>query len=227
MNTQQAHTQGTGQFQLKRPASPFGFMRQVVLFLRDASSSMRGRKASEVDAATLSLAAELALPINRGGFLIGIIDFADTAVWVHPISPAVDLNGRVEPLNVGGSTNLTAAIKLAVDELQAKTEQAGPSLKMARPAAITLSDGEHNTGPSPETAAAQLCCVADHITVGFGDSYDERLLRAIATSAQHHYRIKDSGKELRAFLAQVGQTLTKTLTQHANATTALGQIRPT
>lgn len=227
MNTQNVNPQTIGQFQLKRPASIMGYAKQIVIFLRDVSGSVRGHKAEEIWAASLALVAELAQPVNRGGFLIGIIDFADSARWAHPITPANDLNGRIQGLTVGGRTNLTAALKLALDELMSEMNQEDLSPKTARPVVITLSDGEHNTGATPEKVAVDLCRIADHITVGFGSDYDRRLLTAIATSAQHHYRIKDSGKELRMFLAQVGVTLTKTLTQQMDATTALGRMQST
>ncbi len=185
---------------------------------------MSGPKQREANSATLSLIHELALPVNRGAFYVAVIDFSDDARWAHLMCPATELDGRVTPMDVGGNTNITAALSLALQGVkqQAVNDQdSGP----LRPVALTLSDGAHNTGPSPEGVAEQLKAFVDHVTVGFGRDADEEMLKTLATSPQHFYRIRDSGAELRRFLSAVGKTLTQTLAQHTNATAALTQLQ--
>jgi hypothetical protein len=66
--------------------------------------------------------------------------------------------------------------------------------------------------------------IADLVTVAFGDDADGRLLRSLATSAGHFYRCS-SGRQLRAFLAAVGTTLTTAMSSGTGATQALTTIR--
>jgi uncharacterized protein YegL len=90
---------------------------------------------------------------------------------------------------------------------------------------LLFSDGCHNTGPSPEPAAARLRAAgATVVSVAYGTDADEDLLRRLATSPQHFFRCKD-GKELRAFFAAVGATLSASVPRGVNPKQALTAIR--
>jgi len=101
----------------------------------------------------------------------------------------------------------------------------GLEVQHLRSVVILFTDGQHNTGPGPRAVAREVREKADLVTVAFGGDADEALLKELATSPQHFYRCKN-GRELRAFLAAVGATMSQTLGARQNATQALSQIRP-
>ena len=89
---------------------------------------------------------------------------------------------------------------------------------------LLFSDGEHNVGTGPHDAARELKELSELVSVAFGADADEATLRAIATSPQHCYRCRD-GRELRAFLAEVGATMSASLLQLKDASQALTHLQ--
>ena len=61
-------------------------------------------------------------------------------------------------------------------------------------------------------------------TVAYGGDADEDLLRRLASSPQHSFRCRD-GKELRAFLATVGATLSASIPRGIDPKQALSEIK--
>jgi uncharacterized protein YegL len=193
---------------------------------------MAGQKAQDASAASLDLVAELAQPVNKDGFVVGVVDFATTSHVVHVLTRATELNGKVAPLSVGsgllglfgGSTNVTAGLEDARRMLDEADQAGGEGVHYLRPVTVVFSDGQHNTGPGPKDVADRLKQKADVVAVAFGGDADEALLRSIASSPQHFYRCAN-GRELRKFLAAVGATMTATMAVGTNATQALTTIR--
>lgn len=105
-----------------------------------------------------------------------------------------------------GGTNIAAALRLAAEQNELLLSQPLERRVRLRSVVLLLSDGEHNATEAVEPVAERLKKDADLVTVAFGDSADEKLLKEIASSEQHFFRCKD-GRELRMFLAQVGKTL--------------------
>jgi uncharacterized protein YegL len=197
---------------------------QEVLLLRDASGSMEGAKAAEAGQASVALMEELSNPCNKGGFKAAVIDFGTDARLVHDLSPATQLAGGVQPLVAdGASTNMTAALQMALEMLQRCELGAELESRRLRPVVIVLTDGRHNAGGSPLAVGGQVKAIADVITVAFGEDADEGLLKSLATSIEHFCRCTD-GKELRRFLAAVGATLTASRLAGKNATQALAAV---
>jgi uncharacterized protein YegL len=182
---------------------------------------MAGEKARDARAASEDLVDELADPVNRDGFLVSIVDFNTSAIRMHELTPASALRGNVRSLDIGGGTNITAGLREALTGHSSATSDEG--VTYLRPVFLVFSDGGHNDGPPPNDIAAEIKMFADVVSVAFGTNADEATLRSIATSPQHFYRVK-TGRELRAFLAQVGATLTGTMQQRTNATQALTQV---
>jgi uncharacterized protein YegL len=193
---------------------------------------MSGQKAQDASAASLDLVAELAQPANKDGFVVGVVDFATTSHIVHGLTRATELNGKVSPLSAGGgllglfggSTNITAGIEDAQRLLDKADQAGGEGIHYLRPVTILFSDGCHNTGPGPKDVADRLKQKADLVTVAFGSDADEALLRSLASTPQHFYRCAN-GRELRAFMAAVGATMTATMAAGTNATRALTTVR--
>jgi uncharacterized protein YegL len=218
---------------LRRPNWICWNARQIVVLVRDKSGSMSGQKAQDASAASLDLVAELAQPVNKDGFLVGVVDFASRSQIVHDLARATELDGRVTPLSVGGgllslfgggSTNITVGLEDAKGLLDKAERVGAEGVQYLRPVAILFSDGCHNTGPGPKDVADRLKQEADLVTVAFGSDADEALLRSLASSHQHFYRCAN-GRELRSFLAAVGATMTATMAAGTNATQALTTIR--
>ena len=212
---------------LRRPNWITSKSKQDVVFIRDKSRSMSGQKADDASAASLDLASELAEPANKDGFYLGVVDFATNSEVVHNLTKATAMTGKIAPLSIGhfgcGLTNVTAGVEEAHSLLLRADRQDQEGVHRLRPVVIIFTDGRHNDGPDPHDAAKRLKGIADLVTVAFGSDADESLLRSLATSPQHFYRCS-SGRELRSFLAAVGQTMTATMAQGRNATQALTTI---
>lgn len=212
---------------IRRPNWICQNVHQLVVLVADKSGSMRGQKAREASAAMNDLTAELADPVNKDGFNVAVVEFSDDSKVVHKPEKASKLNGKIPPLSVGffgGATNIAAGLEDAITLLQNTRGRTEREVTYLKPVVILFSDGCHNEGPHPNSAADRLKQLADVVTVAFGTDADEQLLRSLATSSQHFYRCS-SGRELRNFLAAVGKTMTATMTAGTNATQALTTIR--
>ena len=210
---------------LRRPNWICRNVKQNVVFVRDKSGSMDGQKAKDASAASLDLVAELAEPVNKDGFYVGVVDFGRGSTIVHNLDKATTLNGRVSSLFANdGSTNITAGLEDALSVLEKAEQHNQEGVSFLRPVVIVFTDGCHNEGPAPQNVANRLKGVADLVAVAFGSDADETLMRSLATSPQHFYRCS-TGRELRSFLAAVGATMTATMAAGTNATQALTMIQ--
>ena len=210
---------------LKRPDWICSKARQEVIVMRDTSPSMEeNNKATQALAASNEMMDELAQPMNKGGFYATVIDFNFKATVVDDWAPVTDLAGRVQPLRIDNSTNITSALELGVRQLT--EHKRDPAFTWLRPVGLIFTDGCHNTsGMSPVEMAVRFKEMADLVTVAFGDDADEELLRRIATSPQHFYRV-NNGAELRNFMARVGATLSIGMAQKRDSTRPLAMLGP-
>jgi uncharacterized protein YegL len=212
---------------LRRPNWLCRNVKQTVVLVRDSSSSMCGNKAREASAANSDLVSELAQPVNKDGFNVAMVDFSTKSEIVHKLQPATTLDGRVCQISagrLGGNTSITAGLEDASAVLKKAEMETEEGIVQLRPVIILFSDGHHNCGPPPHGIADRLKGKADLVTVAFGGDADEGLLRDLASTPQHFYRCS-SGRELRAFLAAVGATMTATMSAGTNATQALINIQ--
>jgi uncharacterized protein YegL len=211
---------------IKRPNWLTRHQHQRVVFARDASGSMTGTKAADASSASIALARELALPVNKDAFHLAIVDFASRAELVLPLEFATRVVERVPALStsskLGGATNVSSALEASHGVLVAATPPS-EGISFLRPVVLLFSDGCHNEGTAPGDAATRLREHADVVTVAFGNDADEALLRSLASTPQHAYRCAN-GSELRSFLARVGETLAATRRAGTNATRALSEI---
>jgi len=188
---------------------------------------MNGPKAKEASQACFEIVRTLALPENKDGFVVSVVDFSGNAKVKHNAVPAAELAHNLKPISIpllARGTNITASLEQAEALCRNTATDAQESTRWLRPVVVLFSDGCHNTGPKPESAAASLRKLADIVTIAYGDDADVELLRSLATSPQHFYKCKD-GSDLRQFFAAVGSTMTASLAAGVNATKALGQIQ--
>jgi len=187
---------------------------------------MKGQKATEASAASMELLAVLAHPINKDAFWFADIDYDDTATLAQPFEKATKIQG-IRPIETGHNTNITAGLELTLSHLRAaerNTDPEGP--KFLRPVAILFTDGEHNVGPSPVQAATELKEIADLVTIAYGQNAKEEFLKTLASSSKHFCRT-NNGSDLRAYLADVGETLSKSVALGMNASHAIARLSTT
>ena len=202
-------------------------VRQVAVLVRDSSISMRGAKAQLATEASQDLIAELAAPYNKDGFYAAIIDFSFVGVLVHPLQKATLLAGLVKQIQVQAGTCVTAGLEKALKILEQAEKNQEQGYHYLKPVVICFSDGCHNFGEEPYDVADIIKQSADLVTVAYGDDADEGLLKKLATTSQHFYRCKagKDGKDLRMFLAAVGETMSHTMAARKDSTKALSEIQ--
>ncbi|MCC6681238.1 MAG: VWA domain-containing protein [Phycisphaeraceae bacterium] len=192
----------------------------LCVLIRDVSTSMAGMRAKEATQASIALAHEVAMPVNQHRIDGAIIDFSDSATLVCPPTPATELVGKIKPMHAGGYTNMHHGLELALPLVQAHHGPRKPSV------VVLYSDGEFNTGGDPTPVADQLRQAgATLITVAYGDDAGYDTLRAIATSPNHCYRRAIGNDALRQFMADLGKTLTHTLTTGGDYAQTLATLR--
>ena len=209
---------------LKRPDVINSKTKQRVVLVRDVSISMDDdNKAIDATKASQGFLSELAQPENKDGFYVAVVDYAESAEVVSPFTRATELEGQLIDIRVRKCTNITAGLAQAHALLDQAPEPTDGKERFLKPVVVLFTDGEHNNGKSPEAEADRLKESADLVTVAFGADADLDLLRELANTPEHCYRCGD-GRDLRAFLAAVGETLTSSMQIGQDATQPLGLI---
>lgn len=196
---------------------------QVVCILADNSGSMAGEKAVAATQGIREMLMECqargpAGP-DRSYFKLLLIRFGDAAA----IDPLCDMRPvrKIDPDGIevqgnGGQTNITAALRLALDrlqpymqDLQSHPERADHPL----PLVLLFSDGQHNMGDPPEAVAAELkrltldgeaiVVAAAGVSIG-EDRADEQALAAIASPGC--FVPVTNAQVLSAFISSVGSS---------------------
>lgn len=191
----------------KKRASPSGISGNVklaVLLACDNSGSMAGHSMWELNQAIKELHGELVVPENRDGFFAGMISFNSSACLKQDLKLATALT--LPKLYAEGGTNFEAALELARVTLVQFNQR--PNIEgwyYLRPQVLFLSDG--HSAASDETIAA-LKEVANVQSVAYGNNADLGMLSKISSDG-HVHQIGTNGGELRAFLAEVGKTLSE------------------
>lgn len=165
----------------------------------DRSGSMEGKPLVHAKEA-----ARVAIRNLRREDYFGLVVFESTAQVVIPLQqcqarqPFIDL---VNKLTTAGSTNLTAGWMLGRDELKKAPADASRRL-------LLLSDGLFNVGIVEPVQVRQIVASgleADSIrtsSLGFGDSYDEKLLADLASATNGQFYDADSAEKLPGIFAQ-------------------------
>jgi len=212
---------------IRRPLWICRTTRQVVILVRDKSGSMEDEnKAEQATKATQELVRELARPVNKDGFYVAVVDFSEKANIVHSLRKATELDGGIKPIYPFLGTNITDGLAKALNFLEDSQKGTEEGVNYLRPVLLLFTDGIHNVGIEPNGIADDIKEIADLVTVAYGKDADVKLLKYLASTSQHFYKCRN-GKELRQFLASVGETMTATLSSGINATEALSKINRT
>ena len=190
----------------KMPSGIASNVKQHIYLARDRSSSMAGDKMAELNMATQALSAELAIPDNKDGFLVSVIDFNGGSDWVAQDISAV--GAQVPDASASGGTNFDSPLIKIGDALEAAQNAPNPhGWSYLRPFVLFLSDGQAGVSDANIERVQELATV---MAIAYGDDADQATLARIASDGQVH-SIGTDGASLRAFFAQVGQTLSQGL----------------
>ncbi len=196
---------------------------QLICILADDSGSMMGEKAK---AATDGIR-EMLMHCQSSGppgpersyFKLLLIRFG-TDAGVEPLCDMTPVRhidpDRVEVVGSGGSTNITAALQIALDRLRPYMQSIQEHPEHTQhpiPLVLLFSDGQHNVGAHPQPVADEIkklaldgepvIIAAAGVAVG-SDQPDETTLRAIA-SPECYVHISNAEK-LTAFISSVGSS---------------------
>jgi len=183
-----------------------GHTKQHVILVRDTSGSMAGAKIDGLNIASSTLCSELALPENKDGFLISVIEFSTNADRSIFAEPAATLSMPLAVAN--GGTKFDNALLEAIQTVEAFTARPNPDgYRFLRPQVLFLSDGhssvfDHNIVDLQE--------IANVTTIAYGEDADTATLGRISSDGQVHV-IGTDGGALRQFLAEVGKTLSQNM----------------
>ena len=194
----------------RKRAAPDGISsncKQFIGLCRDRSGSMSGAKLAELNAACIALQQVLADPVNKDGFLMSVVDFNHEAELRCSATPVKTL--KMPEAICGGGTSFDAPL----DAMAAEIEQfnARPNFegwRYLRTHILFLSDGHASVS---RKAIARLHGLADITAIAYGADADRTTLARISTMGEVH-SVSTDGGELRRFFAEVGQTMTATLT---------------
>ncbi|HEY8468296.1 MAG TPA: VWA domain-containing protein [Longimicrobiales bacterium] len=149
----------------------------------DRSGSMRGAKLAAARAAAAQLVRRCA-PED----VLSVVAYDDAVTTVAPPATGAaqaDLPRRIEAIQSGGMTNLSGGW-LRGRELVERARTDGAVCRI-----LLLTDGLANVGITDPQQLVGLCAAARErgittTTIGFGEDYDERLLRAMADAGGGH-----------------------------------------
>lgn len=162
----------------------------------DRSGSMSGTPLKYAKKASLT-----ALKNLRAEDQFALVQFDEEAQVVIPLQAVgtsrAHLVQQIESIEIGGSTNLTGGWMLGRDELK-------KAPKDCRRRLLLLTDGQLNRGITDPAQVEQIVASGlekDGIrtaTLGFGDHYDEVILRALAKRANGEFYDADGPEKLPA-----------------------------
>jgi Ca-activated chloride channel family protein len=163
---------------------------QVVL---DRSGSMSGGPLEGAKRALVALVRRLEPTDN-----FGLVTFDDSAQVVVPAGPLADKEAvidRIQTVHAGGTTDLSAGYLRGLREVRRVIPTEGD--KRGSGTLLVISDGHVNAGirDADEFASVTSKAYADSIvtsTLGYGRSYDETLLTAIARSGSGNHVFADN-----------------------------------
>ena len=166
---------------------------QVVL---DRSGSMSGSPLEGAKKALTALVRRL-----EPGDNFGLVTFDDSAQVVVPAGPVTDKESivrRIESIDAGGTTDLSAGYLRGLREVRRVARAAGTVL--------IISDGHVNAGIQSVDDFASITskAYANGIvtsTLGFGQGYDETLLSAIARSGSGNHMFAENPDAAAAAIA--------------------------
>ncbi len=162
----------------------------------DRSGSMAGKKISDALAGAVGTVEHM-----RAGDTVSVVAFDSSAsVVVSPTtvsdSSRSDIERKIRGIRLGGETCISCGLEMAMRQLDASDGANKDSVSRI----LLLSDGEATAGiKDASSLGAMAARMGDRgvtvSTIGLGVDYDERLMSAVASSANgRHYFVADTSK---------------------------------
>jgi Ca-activated chloride channel family protein len=160
----------------------------------DRSGSMAGKKLSDALAGAVGTVEHM-----RTGDTVSVVAFDGSASVVVPPttvseSTRADVERRIRTIHVAGDTCISCGLEMAMHQLDAS----GGAGRDGVSRILLLSDGEATSGIKDAASLASMAArMGDRgvtvSTIGLGVDYDERLMSAVASSANgRHYFVADT-----------------------------------
>lgn len=175
---------------------------QHAILVRDTSTSMSGQKITELNLASQALAQVLADPKNKDAFRVSVIDFDSTARTV--VSGKAVSEFTMPDARASGGTAFNAALQETLKQINDFKALPNPEGRgFMRPHVLFLSDGQSAVNDPNIDAVKEWASVT---AIAFGRDADQSTLKRISSDGQVHF-VGTNGGELRAFLSQIGHTM--------------------
>ena len=185
--------------------------KKALVFVVDRSGSMAAGRLEMVKSTILDT-----IPRLHPDDYLSVVSFDDETFVEVPMRRVGDhdidaVRKVIEKLTPGGSTNIEAGYRVAVEEAQKAPRGVEANL-------ILLSDGHANAGIVDPDALGQIAAQAiEHFvttsTIGIGEGYDEHILDAIAGRGQgNHIAALELAEAVNALQAEIDNLLLKTMT---------------
>jgi Ca-activated chloride channel family protein len=183
---------------------------QTVQIALDRSGSMQGNPLEAAKGSILRLIDRLA-PQD----FFGIVTFDDSALVAVPTKKMSEhhipsLRKAIREISSGGSTDISAGYLLALREASRDIASGGATV-------LLISDGHANAGQKDPKFFSEVATKAStqkvtSATIGFGESYDEILLEAIAQGGGGVHRFSANIDEaIGAIASEIDDLLNKTV----------------
>ena len=174
----------------------------------DRSGSMSGQKIIDLkDAVTIFLATLNETPQDE---FVGLASYSSSPSLDQPLTETLPLvDSAMQSLNASGLTNIGGGIDVGRGILNN-----GRNSGFVEKTMILMTDGRHNTGTSPEDAAARA--IADGIvihTITFGAGASQTRMEDIADSAGGTFNHAPNGEALKDIYREIALTLQTQLTE--------------
>lgn len=156
-----------------------------VMLVIDRSGSMRGQKLADAKAAAKVFVDKMDPSADQ----VGLVSYSSSATLDHPLSrTAGTVRTAIDGVGASGETNITDGINKAQAELES-LRRVGAN----RPVIVLMTDGKHNQGPTPDSAAGAAKAKGTRImTIGLGADVNADTLRRLASSPGDYYFAPDS-----------------------------------
>ncbi|MEY4565685.1 MAG: hypothetical protein RLY14_655 [Planctomycetota bacterium] len=183
------------------------FLERDIVLVVDRSGSMSGKPYQDLcDAVQIFLET---LEESEAKEFVGLASYASTSSIDCGFTQNLDtINTKVRSLIISGGTNIGAGISSGHDIVKT-----GRSKLVVDRTIVVMTDGIHNVGVNPITAATSVA--KDGVTIHaitFGAGADKSLMQRVAQIGGGRYLHADTGTELKKAFKEIALSLTTILT---------------
>lgn len=201
-------------FQPIQAATASANVRDVALVL-DVSGSMSTPSGSGTRLSALKDAVNIFLDevqASSPSTLLSLVAYSTTAEKIRDLTPNFNaIRKDVDKFNAGGFTAIGNALTMGSDSLVFDAHNRSFAFKTV----ILMTDGNHNTGPSPDVTVATAVSRGQTVhTITFSAGANQTLMKAVANATDGGIHIHaDDAADLAAAFRAIARTLSVTLVE--------------